>query len=128
MNTVNESKLFHDLRSPLNSILGFNQLLQISGLKDGVDLAKSQHITTTGNKLLTLIDEIRNQLQVVRYPDVISSHLQRLGYTYKMLNVLVMSFSDVNLDQEQVENLSEIRTSIEELGRRISSFKQTVMT
>lgn len=126
MNTIAHSKLFHDLRSPLNSILGFNQLIQLSGLKDDTDKAKSQCISSTGNNLLSLFDEISNQLQIVS-PETILSHLQRLDYTYKMLNAVVSSFSRQHLDQDQIESLEEIISSVQELNIRITNFRQTAL-
>lgn len=126
MNTTAHSKIFHDLRSPLNSILGFNQLIQLSGLKDKVDQAKSEHIGSVGNTLLSLIDEISNQLQVVKFPDTISGHIQRLDYTFKVLNAVVTSYSSQNLDFDQAESLNEIKISVKELASRISQFKKII--
>lgn len=126
MKTTDHSKIFHDLRSPLNSILGFNQLIQLSGLKDNVDQAKSEHIASIGNNLLSLIDETRNQLQIAEYPDAISGHLQRLDYTFKVLNAVVTSYSSQNLDLDQAESLNEIKISVKELANRISHFNEVI--
>lgn len=121
---IDHSKVFHDLRAPLNSILGFNQLIQLSGLKDPVDQAKSEHISSVGNTLLSLIDELSNQLQVVKYPDLLSGHQQRLNYTFKALNAVVTSFSHDNLDTDQSESLTEIKSSVDELSNRIAHFNE----
>lgn len=124
MKTIDHSKVFHDLRSPLNSILGFNQLIQISGFKDSVDQAKSEHISSVGNTLLNLMSEISTQLQQIPPADSITSYLQRLDYTFKVLNAVVTSFSNSNLDDEQIENLNEIKTSVNELANRITRFNK----
>lgn len=123
-NTSNNSKIFHDLRSPLNGVLGFNQLIQLSGLTDKIDITKSEHIADTGHALLELIDDIRNQLQIVTYPEIVSSHVQRLNYTFKVLNALGTSFSVRNLNADQKEYLVQIQLSISDLGDRITQFQQ----
>lgn len=122
---LNHSKLLHDLRSPLNSILGFNQLLQLSGLRNPTDTAKSRCISSNGNKLVELFDEMQIQLQFIS-PEAIRSQLNRLDYTFNLLHAVTTSFSIEHLDQDQVESLNEIRSSVQELAVRLSNFHQTI--
>ena len=51
------SRASHELRTPMNHILGFAQVLQLKGLTAKQE-ANVQHILTSGRRLLTLIDRI----------------------------------------------------------------------
>jgi PAS domain S-box-containing protein len=51
------SKASHELRTPMNAILGFGQLLEASELPDK-DLESVHHILTAGRKLLDMINDI----------------------------------------------------------------------
>ncbi len=51
------SRASHELRTPMNHILGFAQVLQWKGLSTKQE-ANVQHILTSGRHLLTLIDRI----------------------------------------------------------------------
>src|SRR2546421_4503307 len=51
------SRASHELRTPMNHILGFAQVLRLKGLTEKQE-ANVQHILTSGYHLLTLIDRI----------------------------------------------------------------------
>jgi PAS domain S-box-containing protein len=51
------SRASHELRTPMNAILGFGQLLEASELPPK-DLESVEHILTAGRRLLELIDDI----------------------------------------------------------------------
>ena len=51
------SRASHELRTPMNAILGFGQLLETSGLAER-DQESVEHILTAGHRLLELINDI----------------------------------------------------------------------
>ena len=54
---ISAAELRHRLRTPLNHILGFGQLLELAGLEEDA-LADVSKIRTAGNHLLALINDI----------------------------------------------------------------------
>ncbi len=55
----------HEMRTPLNAVIGFTQLLRLHGAQDRVRLAQySEHILQAGQHLLVLVNDVLDLQQV----------------------------------------------------------------
>jgi PAS domain S-box-containing protein len=53
------SRVSHEMRTPLNAVIGFAQLLQLpQAAQDGKSLAYAQHIRTAGEHMLALVTDL----------------------------------------------------------------------
>jgi PAS domain S-box-containing protein len=52
------TRLSHDLRTPLNSVLGFAQLLDDADLSDPIDRHSVEQVLTAGRRLVAMVDEL----------------------------------------------------------------------
>ena len=59
------SRMSHEMRTPLNAVIGFTQLLRLHGGQDRARLAQySEHILQAGRHLLALVDDVLDLQQV----------------------------------------------------------------
>lgn len=59
------SRMSHEMRTPLNAVIGFTQLLQMRGAGDAHTLQQySEHILTSGQHLLALVNDVLDLQQV----------------------------------------------------------------
>jgi signal transduction histidine kinase len=67
------ARLSHDLRTPLNSVLGYAQLLEEADLTDPADRRSVERILEAGARIVDLIDEVLELTQV-------ADSTERAGY------------------------------------------------
>ena len=81
------SRMSHELRMPLNSIIGFSKLLKMSGLSER-DEQNANRIHTAGKHLLALVDEIM---------DISRIESRELNLTFESININVLLSDIVDL-------------------------------
>jgi len=58
------SRMSHEMRTPLNAVLGFGQLLTLGGVDDELRQRYTGHILHAGRHLLSLVDDVLDLQQV----------------------------------------------------------------
>lgn len=60
------SRMSHELRTPMNAVIGFSQLLEVDATLNEKQQKQVGHITSAGNHLLVLINEVLELEQIER--------------------------------------------------------------
>ena len=102
------SRMSHDLRTPLNSIIGFAQLLELEDLDD-TQRDYAHRILTSGRQLAALIDEL---LQTAAAPDQPAPAEQRPTVAVVGAPGTVLYIEDNVQNQRLVEEILTMRPEV----------------
>jgi len=106
------SNMSHDLRTPINSIIGFSELLKEKGLKRNVELEYLDIIMKNGDQLTTLVNDIidiskidSNMLRIQKIEIDLNKFLQYLKNQYSKEIKLLKKKIKINIDIDLNNNV-----------------------
>ena len=124
------SKLRHDLRTPINAILGYSEILMEDARDRGdtVVLPDLEKIHAAGDELLALVNDVlaNEKISSGDWDDDIETLAADLHYRLRTPSDTVIGYCELLMEEARDRSQTEMLADLEKIGAAAHAFVETI--